>query len=242
MILLPAEILSGIFSIIWVAISTFVGLKIAAKYFEVKQRVFLLVGITWCLICSPWWGSAVGFIYAAATDTWLPREIYFSLTVVPIAPALIIWLTAFTDLIAKEMQKLILLLAILFGAIMEVVYFALLVINVDLIGTLKSPVDSDFEIVPIELYLLSVIIIVLLTGIQFARHSLRSDNKEIKLKGKLLIIAYICFSVGALLDSAIPLTEITVPITRGILIFSAICFYGGFILPRWMKKLLIKNR
>jgi len=234
-------VLAGTFSIIWVAISTIVGLKIASKYFQVKQRVFLLVGITWCLICSPWWGSASSFIVYLVNQVGLPKGIYFSLTVVPIAPALIIWLTAFTDLVYKDKQKLILIVAAIFGIIMELIYFILLFNFPEQIGTLEPPIDSDYEPI-IMIYMLSVILIVLITGILFARQSLRSDNPEIKLKGKLLIFAYIAFSIGAILDSAIKLNPITIPITRIILIISALAFYGGFILPNWMKKLLMKEK
>jgi hypothetical protein len=241
MVLTDVDILAGIFSIIWVVLSTFVGLKIASKYFRVKQRVFLLVGITWVLICSPWWGSASSVIIALFNNgVGLPREIYFSLTVIPIAPALIVWLTAYTDLIAKERQKIILLLASILGIVYTIIFFVLLNSDPSLVGVLKTPVDSDYKLI-IMVYMLSVILIILITGTQFARHSLRSDNPEIKLKGKLLLIAFITFSIGALLDSAIPLNLITLPITRIILIISAISFYGGFILPNWMKKILLKR-
>jgi hypothetical protein len=91
--------------------------------------------------------------------------------------------------------------------------------------------------------------VLLVTGTLFARRSLRSDNEEVKLKGKLLLAAFLSFSIGAILDSMIggilgdndPLLPIMVVIVRIILISSAIEFYGGFILPKWLKDLFLKQ-
>jgi hypothetical protein len=72
----------------------------------------------------------------------------------------------------------------------------------------------------------------------------------VKLKGKLLRAAFITFTVAAILDSLLgtifedptdPLLAIMVVFTRILLIISAIEFYGGFILPRWMDAIFSKS-
>ena len=91
-------------------------------------------------------------------------------------------------------------------------------------------------------FLISFLLIVVVTGLLFANLSLKSKDAEVKLKGRLLVIAYIAFSIGAILDSSIPLDPVLIIITRIILIISAICWYGGFLLPKWMRKFLLKRK
>ena len=76
-------------------------------------------------------------------------------------------------------------------------------------------------------------------GVLIAINSIKSDTPEIKLRGKFLLAAFISWSFGAIADATIPLTVITLPIIRIILITSAIEFYIGFVLPDWIKKRLL---
>jgi hypothetical protein len=71
---------------------------------------------------------------------------------------------------------------------------------------------------------------------------MKIDNPETRLKGKLLLVAFPSFAVGALLDSMIPTSPLTLIILRSILILSAIMFYTAFMLPNWIKKLFIKQK
>jgi len=236
----PIELFSGISMIIWVSISTILGLLIASKYFTYKKRVFLLVGISWIFISFPWVSTTISFILALTAGQMLPEVIWFTIALGTIPIGIFTWLWAVSDLLYKERQKLILLIIAIEGALFYVYLFVSLSINTSLIGSVNSVVDTDYKPI-VMLYIVSVLIILLTTGIQFARNSLRSDDPEMKLKGRLLIVAFISYSVGAILDSALPLDVITLPITRIILISSAIEFYGGFILPNWMKKLFLKE-
>ena len=58
------ESLNGIFSIIFIVISTFVGIRIASRYRELKDKLYLYVGLTWILLVESWWPSAISFIIA----------------------------------------------------------------------------------------------------------------------------------------------------------------------------------
>ncbi len=55
-------VLNGLFSLLFVIFSLVIGLKIALKYREHKQRTLILVGITWIVMSKPWWGSLISFI------------------------------------------------------------------------------------------------------------------------------------------------------------------------------------
>ena len=79
------------------------------------------------------------------------------------------------------------------------------------------------------------------TGFLFTRESLKSEDLEIRLKGKLIFIAFILFTIGSGLDTSIPLNFVTLPIIRGFEIASAIVFYFGFFLPKWFKKFIKKE-
>ena len=70
---------------------------------------------------------------------------------------------------------------------------------------------------------------------------MKSEKPNIKLKGKIILLAFLFFIIGATLEAAIPLVPITVIIARVILIISAIMFYNGFILPNAVKRFLLKE-
>ncbi len=233
-------IVSGVFSILFVAISSYVGLRIAYKYVKMKQKVFLCVGFAWVGIVSPWWPSSLSFIIAlfnGGEGLLNAPEIYFIVGNVMIPLFVLLWMIAYTELLAKKQQKIILLLIIVYGVVFELIFWILLLTDSTAIGVLKGPVDVDYESI-ILVFLLATIGILLVTGVKFGKASLTPDaTPDVRLKGKLLIAAIITWAVGALLDSAIPLNLLTLPITRILLISSSILFLGGWILPDWMKKL-----
>ena len=89
-----------------------------------------------------------------------------------------------------------------------------------------------------------------ITGVIFAQKSVKLEDREVRLKGKLLRAAFITFAVAAILDSLLgtifenpadPLLAIMVVVVRILLILSALEFYGGFLLPRWMKEIFMKK-
>jgi hypothetical protein len=56
-----------------------------------------------------------------------------------------------------------------------------------------------------------------------------------------LSLIFIIISIGGALNSMVPSTALTLIIFRTILILSAIGFYGAFILPKWLKRILLKQ-
>ncbi len=235
------DIINGTFSLIFVGISLFVGIVIFSKYFKFKEKIYLLVGATWIFISEPWWPSSLSFLVALSNGVGISEQIYFLIGNLLVPLAIALWLVAFTEFLYTEKRKLILLIFGIYGLIFEVLFLVFLFINPSLIGSLNTPVDVNYKSF-ILIFLLSFVLIVVISGFLFANLSLKSKDPEVKLKGKLLIIAYITFLFGTILDSAIPLNEITIIITRLILISSAIFWYGGFLLPRWMKKRLLKSK
>ena len=248
MALTPFETLTGSLSLTIVIISSIIGLKIVSKYFKLKQRQLLLVGLTWILLCEIWWSSAFSFLAALVTGEGFTPEIYFTLGNLFVPIALLMWLTAFTDLLVyKKKQKLILLIAAITGLIYYIIFFYFIFTDVSVIGIMFNAVDARYELFPL-IYLISVLLVFFVTGILFARVSMRSDNPEIKLKGKFFFLAVILFTIGAALDGLKPflfdnpaILNATLIINRIILIISSLAYYSGFLLPRWIKELLIKD-
>ena len=147
---------------------------------------------------------------------------------------------AFTDLLYRDKKKIILLIIGVTGIIFEIALFTLLLIDYDLVGIVSSPVDADYELF-VTIYQIFLVILVLVSGILFARESLKSKIPEINLKGKLLLAAFLSFVIGSILEILSGISIALLIIARLLLITSSIEFYGGFILPRWMEKLFLKK-
>ncbi len=244
MVLQPIEILNGTLSLIFVVISTYIGIKIVSKYREYKQRLFILVGLTWILLCEIWWASSISFLVALVNGVGLSPQIYFLIGNLLVPVTILIWLTAFTTFldVNKRNKKIILISIAIYGIIFEIFLFYSLLTDITLFGRLDGPVFAVYTLF-VTAFLISILLIFSITGILFARESLKSDNPEAKLKGKIFIVAVLSFTIGATLDALrrrIPaeLLPLLLIITRIILTSSSIEFYFSFILPDWIKKRL----
>ena len=235
------DITNGIFGLIFIVISMIVGFSIILKYFKNKNINLLYVGITWLFICSAWWGVSTSFIVALFNGgEGLTLAAILLINFVPLPIGLLSWVMAFTNFLYKEKQKLILLGIIAFIVFFYSIFFWLVFTDATQVATKISAVDTQSENPLMVICLLGFILILLTTGIMFALKTINLDDPDMKMKGKLLLIAFPAFSIGALMDAAIPTTAVTLVIFRIVLITSAVLFYGGFILPDWMKKLFRK--
>jgi hypothetical protein len=240
MALTPLEILNGTFSLIFVIVSLIVGLFIASRYLQIKNRTLLLVGITWIGLTTPWLPSTISFIVYLITSTGLTPIMYFTIGNIASPLILVIWILAFTDLRFKNRQKLLVIIYSIIGIAYEVYLVYFLVVDPNIIGDLTGIFDVTYKGI-VLLFAMFIVINVLVTGVLFGQQSLRSKDSTIRLKGKFLIIAFISWGIGAIMDAALPLNIFTLTIARVILISSAIEFYIGFILPRFIKDLFIKE-
>jgi hypothetical protein len=245
------DYLQGSFSLIFVIISLIIGITILTKYFEYKNRLLIFVGISWIGIANPWMPDSISFLMNLIVGQSLPVEWYFIIGNCFIPIALLTWLIAYTDMIKKKAQKKVIIITLILSILFEIAFFTLFFIDISLIGVINPlrPFTVEFGIF-ITVYLMIVILVMVVTGIIFAQKSVKSDDREIRLKGKLLRAAFITFTVAAVFDSLLgtifedptdPLLSIMVVVIRVLLIISAFEFYGGFLLPRWMKEILIKN-
>ncbi|UCD01965.1 MAG: hypothetical protein JSV23_02795 [Promethearchaeota archaeon] len=247
------DYLQGSFSLIFVIISLIIGMRILSKYFEFKNRLYILVGISWIGVANPWMPDSISFLMNLIVGESLDPGLYFIIGNCFLPIALLTWFIAFTDMIYRKAQKKVIIITIILSIIFEIEFFTLFFIDINLIGNinpLSRPFTANFGLF-ITIYLLVVIVAMVVTGVIFAQKSIKLEDPEVRLKGKLLRAAFITFAVAAVLDSMLgtifedptdPLLSVMVVAVRILLIFSALEFYGGFLLPRWMKEIFMKSK
>jgi len=233
-LLQPFDILNSILQTIFIITTIIVGLKIALKYSKFKDRVFLMVGFAWIGMVEPWMGSVSNFFYTLITGKMFNVQVYLLIGMTFIPISLIFWFVAITDLMYKKRQKLILTIIIIYGVLFEV-YFLYYVFNdPSVLAVLHGVIDIEYKL-PIQIYIFSVLIISTIIGLLFSRTSMKSENPEVRLKGKFLFLAFILFVIGAISDTIFLRDIPTLFATRIILISSSVFFYFGFILPTFIK-------
>ncbi|MHA1147072.1 MAG: hypothetical protein ACTSR8_02395 [Promethearchaeota archaeon] len=236
----PLETLQGSLTLVFVVISSTLGLTIMLKYFKFKRREFLFVGFTWLAVVSPYWPDAITFLTTITTGEWLRDDIYFFLANFLVAPLHICWMLVMTDFMWKNRQKLLMVIMSIEAIIFEIFFLIIWYTDPALVGMRQSAFVVLWNPI-IDLYLVVSIILFLVTGVMFARQSLKSNNEDIRWKGKFIILAFIFFTPGTLLDVVIDTpTELTIVIARILVISAAFAFYIGFTMPNWIKKLIIK--
>jgi hypothetical protein len=236
------DYLNGILFSIFVILSIAIGLKILSQYFKLKKLIFIKVGVTWILMVSPWFPSVISFFNALVFgfSPGLSNILYFLIGNVFLPIPLLLWVSALTELIYEKYKKLILILLIILTLIFYLIFFIQLFLDPSLIGTLVGDIDvkyKSFSFIGIS-YLL-ILVLMVTTGIFFAKQTLHSEKPEIRLKSQFLIIAFVFFVIGVGLDAIIIKTWLTLIVMRALEISSAVCFYFGFILPEWLKKRLV---
>ncbi len=242
MVLSTLDFINGIFGTLLVGLSIILGLIIVSKYFKNQNRNFIYVGLAWCLFVSGWYGTTASFYVALFTGgEGLSFGTIMALNFLLLPLALILWLLAFTNFLYKEKRKLIMAITTLISLGFYVIFLYFLITDPSYIGHKISPVDTSGNLTVLIIYLFFMIVILFVTVIKFGIETIKIGDPETKLKGKLLILAAPTFCIGAILDATIPTDAITLVIFRSILILSAIEFYGGFILPGWMKRLFLRS-
>ena len=235
----PIELINGIFSIIFVIISIIVGLRFIWTYIKYKQKTLLLVGLTWIGLVSIWYSSSISVILILTTGEGISDQLYILIGngLLPITS--FIWMLAFTDLMYKEQRRIILILFGAYNAIFEVIFLYYLFTNPSFLGEVISPVDATYGIF-MTAYQFSMLILIIITGTLFSRESIKSQNPEVRLKGKFLLLAFYSLVLGAVLEIFSHISISILILARLILILSSITCYIGFILPNWIKRLILK--
>jgi hypothetical protein len=246
MILDVLDILHGIFTIIFVSLSIITGIIIVSKYFKIRKGQFLLFGLFWIGLTTPWWPNLITFLIVLIIEKSISIQAFVVMGIAFLPITIILGLIAFSKVlpISKKTRRNFLIISFIPNILYEIFFFSVVFTNlpITLIATYLPPPEIftiEWSLVS-QIYFIISLVFFLIVGIAFSRVSMRSDNREIKLKGKFLLFAFLSFTVGTVLDFAIPSKWIYV-IARLILVASTLAFYIGLMLPRWIKELFIKE-
>ncbi len=221
--------INSLFSILVIVVFIVVGLRILLKYKEFKEKNYFLTGFAWIGMSEPWWPSAIGFLMILLTGNALSVELYLILNSMFLPIFLFSWLMAVSKMVQVKRKFLLLTVYLLIAIILESIMIYYLITDVSKVGTMVSPVDIDFGPIAI-VHIAFNLIIFMISGFQFSLKTLKLEDPENKLRGKFLLLAFILFLIGAILEIVI-----TLPPNRIILLLSAIIFYVGFMMPNRIK-------
>ena len=246
-ILTGLEILQGILTLAFTLISFLLGLLILRKYFTLKDKRLLLVGITWILLISPWWPDSISFVLLIFSGGGinLHNAVYFFIANALIAPIYFTWGKAFADLVISEkpnIKKIFIVSLTIWGIVFEILFLIMFINDYNSVGVRQTVFYVEWtDFIDINLLVSSVFFTI--TGLVFGGKALKSKDPEIKLKGKFLLIAFITFTIGAIIDILFvgQYNELTLVLARTFVIIAAFSFYTGFVLPNFMKKLFLKD-
>ena len=237
----PLDYLNGPLSVIVVVISWYVGIQILTRYAQTKNKLFLYVGIVAICTSEPWWPHVISLLLVSTTGAALSPEVYFIIGNIFIPIAIYLWLMAFAEFMINSKKKLVSLFGIIYVALYEILFFTLLFLDDEaFIGVIIPAIDVQYSPIMIG-FLITALSIILPTGIMFGRESFKSENSEIRMKGKFLILGFFSFFLGASIDVLIPSNPINLTVARVLLVIASLGFLGGFIPPDWIRKMFIKD-
>jgi len=227
--------ISAILALVFVSISTLVGILLIAKYFKSKDKTLIYVGLAWIIIVEAWMPSAVNLLYMLATRVSLSYQIRALIGNLFLPFGLILWTLVFTELVFVKFRKHLLIIFAIFSVVFEIILFYAIFVDISFIIVIPSH-DLNMNYEPLwMIFQIILSIITLVSGLAFSWKSIKHDNPEIKLRGKILFIAFTSFLIGALLG----IVDLPIP-GNIVMITSSVEFYIGYILPDWIKNRFIK--
>ncbi|TFG01326.1 MAG: hypothetical protein EU539_14180 [Promethearchaeota archaeon] len=235
------DIFTAFFSFVFVSISWIFSISMISKYFKYKTRQFLYVAVAWIGVASPWTSDAISLIMILIIG--VPLNLYAKVIIeLPFIPiAIYFWLETFTDIKFTQYRKSILNTFLIITAIFETFFFMAIFMNFELIGAPVPPIGIVYTPI-IYAFLMTFLGVFVITGILFAKETLESENKEMVLKGKFLILAFLSYMTGIFLEIILPPIPLLVILIKLVLISSAVEYYTGFILPNFVKELISKKK
>lgn len=243
----PLALVHASLSLVYVLISLVLISIILAKFIKYRMKGLLLVGIALIGLTSPWIPDSVTLLTILLTGSSYSDAFYSDLNLLSIilttviSPlAILAWLTAILSLLKIEKKRMVLLISSLIFLVFDAIFLILLFIDVENVVVFHGIFDYQWSLFT-TIYYLSVTVLILVTGGKFTQECLKTDSNEIKLKGKLLLIAFISFSIGVFIPYIL-YNIIALIIARLFLVIASIMFYLGFILPEWLKNKLLKER
>jgi hypothetical protein len=235
------EIIYGIFSVIFVLIAILIGIKILLKYFSLKKKELISVGLALIFLSSAWWGSASSFLSFILFGYDFSEFEFFLLGDAFIVVALLSWMYSFLVLVYPNMVKKVMPIYLIISGVYEIILLYFLFTDPSQIATIEGRFNSDHNLFAL-IFLAFSILSVLLSGILFARESMKASDPKIRLKGKFILIGIVSFCIGAIFDAGIPMNSLSLVLIRLLLISSSVEYYFGFLIPDRVAEMFTRGK
>ena len=165
-----------------IILSVSVGVRVLMKYFELRKKEFIYVGICAILISEPAWPVVINnFMYFLGFQEGLSILILAIIGYIGMPLAFLMWLFAVADLIYIKHQTIIRVISIIIATSYQIL-FIIYVFNLP-----DSSNDIFFNFI-INLYSGVMALILLITALSFAKKCSKSSDPRIRLKGKFILI------------------------------------------------------
>ncbi len=234
------ELIQVTFALLFVIVSLIVGIRILLKYFTVRNKVFVTVGLTWVFLSSPWWGNAISFFTFAFNEQEISLFLDLFLGNIFIPLAVVLWVYSFCKLVYPHLTKTLVSVYGIISSIYEILLLYYFFTDLNVIGKATSRFNTEHNLFPFMFQILAIAT-ALITGIILSKNSMDSEDARIQWKGRFLLLGFISFTFAAVFDAAIPMGSLLLAIIRAVLISSAIEYYLGFLLPDKIAHWLIKS-
>ena len=131
-------LISAVLALVFVSISTIVGILLILKYFKSKDKTLLYVGLTWIIIVEAWMPSAVNLIYMLMVPDGLSYQVRALIGNLFLPFGLILWTLVFTELVFTKYKKLLLIIFTIFSIVFEIILFYAIITDISLIIIIPS--------------------------------------------------------------------------------------------------------
>ena len=230
------DFINGLFSLLVISVTTIVGILITFKYLKYKKKIFFYWGLYYIGAYCPWWSSAFSFVSYWFTGNSLPLAVYIGIGILISPIIIILWILGLTEMIYERKRIILILIYSIISVIFELYCIYFLIINPEVLGVKERIFDIKYSLI-VTVYFIWLSLTIVITGLLFAKESFKSEDREVRFKGKALIIAFLTYPICGLLDSAFNLNEIGLILVRSILMFGAFMFYIGFFVPKFIKNI-----
>ncbi|MFW9822636.1 MAG: hypothetical protein ACFFE4_06865 [Candidatus Thorarchaeota archaeon] len=234
--------ISGILGLISISIAWLYGIIVLIKYIKTQDRLLFFFFLAVIFTVSPWYPSGLGYLYWLITNEEIIYPAYVLLGTIGVPIALIAWLQIYMTTLHQKYNRIVTLITLYFSLIFYVYVFTFLFAFGNpldtIIGIKRSAIDIDYKGFVLAFLAFSLLVSTI-TGNEFSISSLKvKDDPVVFWKGRFLILSFNLFAIGAIGDGFIPLTPLTLIIFRLLLVIANTFYYIGFILPKWMRKIL----
>ena len=235
--------LSGIFSLLAMIIAWLYGGISLHKYIKTKEKILFYFFLAVIFTVSPWYNSGLGYVYWLFTGKEIVYPLYVLIGTVGIPIALISWLQIYMPALHEKQKVVVIWITIGISIAFYIFLFYFLFCETGvpvetIIGTKESAIDIDYKGIAMGFLAFSLLLSTI-TGNDFAIASMKIKDKPVIVwKGRFLFLSFNLFAIGGIGDGFLPLTPFTLVIFRTILMISQTCYYIGFIMPSWMKRII----